>query len=123
MAEFLRAYVRWVALVDGVEVVAEGMLPKAVVTVDLYGQSADYDRLEASCLEFGVPLIEDAAEALERFGARCHPPPHCCARDMRPRVFSKTGSAVCWRVGGGAGGCVSAAKAMSGASIITTSSR
>jgi dTDP-4-amino-4,6-dideoxygalactose transaminase len=41
-----------------------GRLPKAVVTVDLYGQSADYDRLQASCLEYGVPLIEDAAEAL-----------------------------------------------------------
>lgn len=36
----------------------------ALITVDLYGQCADYDRLEALCAEFGVPLIEDAAEAL-----------------------------------------------------------
>jgi dTDP-4-amino-4,6-dideoxygalactose transaminase len=34
------------------------------VTVDLYGQCADYDRIEAMCDHHGVPLIEDAAEAL-----------------------------------------------------------
>lgn len=37
---------------------------KAVVSVDLYGQSADYGRIAATCDHFGVPLIEDAAEAL-----------------------------------------------------------
>lgn len=37
---------------------------KAVVTVDLYGQCCDYDRIEAICAAAGVPLIEDAAEAL-----------------------------------------------------------
>jgi dTDP-4-amino-4,6-dideoxygalactose transaminase len=36
----------------------------AVVAVDLYGQCCDYDRLWASCHEHGVPLVEDAAEAL-----------------------------------------------------------
>jgi dTDP-4-amino-4,6-dideoxygalactose transaminase len=41
-----------------------GKLPKAVIAVDLYGQCADYDRISASCDRFGVPLIEDAAEAL-----------------------------------------------------------
>ena len=41
-----------------------GTLPAAVVTVDLYGQTADYDRLEDACRRHGVPLIEDAAEAL-----------------------------------------------------------
>ncbi len=41
-----------------------GKLPKAVIAVDLYGQSADYDRLQASCGRYGVPLVEDAAEAL-----------------------------------------------------------
>lgn len=38
--------------------------PAAVVTVDLYGQCADYIRLEATCAAYGVPLVEDAAEAL-----------------------------------------------------------
>ena len=39
-------------------------LPKAVIAVDLYGQSADYDRLQATCGRYGVPMVEDAAEAL-----------------------------------------------------------
>lgn len=41
-----------------------GKLPKAVIAVDLYGQSADYDRLQAACGRYGVPMVEDAAEAL-----------------------------------------------------------
>ena len=39
-------------------------LPAAVVAVDLYGQTADYGRLVPLCEEFGVPMVEDAAEAL-----------------------------------------------------------
>ncbi len=39
-------------------------LPKAVVVVDLYGQCADYDLIAPQCAELGIPLIEDAAEAL-----------------------------------------------------------
>lgn len=38
--------------------------PKAVVCVNLYGQSADYDKITALCSEYGVTLIEDAAESL-----------------------------------------------------------
>lgn len=41
-----------------------GKLPRAVVVVDLYGQSADYDRILGACREYDVPVIEDAAEAL-----------------------------------------------------------
>jgi pyridoxal phosphate-dependent aminotransferase EpsN len=36
----------------------------AVLSVDLYGQCADYTRITEICARFGVPLIEDAAEAL-----------------------------------------------------------
>lgn len=43
---------------------AAGRRPKAVVAVDLYGQCADYDAIGALCQRYGVPLIEDAAEAL-----------------------------------------------------------
>ena len=39
-------------------------LPAAVVVVDLYGQCADYDELVPQCDELGIPLIEDAAEAI-----------------------------------------------------------
>lgn len=43
---------------------ATGRLPKAVIAVDLYGQCAQLDRISALCEEYGVVLIEDAAEAL-----------------------------------------------------------
>jgi dTDP-4-amino-4,6-dideoxygalactose transaminase len=36
----------------------------AVLSVDLYGQCADYARITEICARFGVPLLEDAAEAL-----------------------------------------------------------
>ncbi len=38
--------------------------------VDLYGQSADYDRLVERCDHYGIPLIEDAAEALGAYLSR-----------------------------------------------------
>jgi pyridoxal phosphate-dependent aminotransferase EpsN len=41
-----------------------GRLPKAVILVHLYGQSADIDAVQALCDRYGVTLIEDAAEAL-----------------------------------------------------------
>jgi dTDP-4-amino-4,6-dideoxygalactose transaminase len=41
-----------------------GRQAAAVVTVDLYGQCADYTRIESMCKRHGVPIIEDAAEAL-----------------------------------------------------------
>ncbi len=43
---------------------AQGKLPKAVIVVDLYGESADWDRLLPICRKYGVPVIEDAAEAV-----------------------------------------------------------
>ena len=42
----------------------QGRLPKAVIVVHLYGQSADIDAIERLCAQYGVPMIEDAAEAL-----------------------------------------------------------
>lgn len=41
-----------------------GKLPKAVVVVDLYGQSADLDAIKAACDAYGVPFVEDAAAAV-----------------------------------------------------------
>lgn len=43
---------------------AADRLPAAVIAVDLYGQCAQLDRISTLCDRFGVPLIEDAAEAL-----------------------------------------------------------
>lgn len=41
-----------------------GKLPKAVVVVNLYGQSADMVPIMALCERYGVPVVEDAAESL-----------------------------------------------------------
>ncbi|WP_374963851.1 aminotransferase class I/II-fold pyridoxal phosphate-dependent enzyme [Lysinibacillus sp. RS5] len=43
---------------------AEGKLPKAVIIVNLYGQSAKMDELLAICDSYEVPVVEDAAESL-----------------------------------------------------------
>ncbi len=42
----------------------QGKLPKAVILVHLYGQSADIDPILKTCQQYAIPLIEDAAEAL-----------------------------------------------------------
>lgn len=39
-------------------------LPKAVVVVNLYGQSADMDPIVELCQKYNVPILEDAAESL-----------------------------------------------------------
>ncbi len=41
-----------------------GRLPRAVIPVHLYGQSAAMASITAACERWGVPVIEDAAEAL-----------------------------------------------------------
>lgn len=54
-----------VALERGLsEAKRQGRLPKAVIAVSLYGQSADMNQLLDLCAAYGVPLIEDAAESL-----------------------------------------------------------
>ncbi len=39
-------------------------LPKAIIIVNIYGQSANYNALCALCEHYNVPIIEDAAESL-----------------------------------------------------------
>ena len=45
----------------------KGTLPKAVILVNLYGQSCDMDKLLPLCERYGIPVLEDAAESM---GAR-----------------------------------------------------
>jgi dTDP-4-amino-4,6-dideoxygalactose transaminase len=47
----------------------QGRLPKVVILVHLYGQSADIAPILAACNQYEIPLIEDAAESL---GASYH---------------------------------------------------
>lgn len=51
----------------------QNKLPKAVIICDLYGESADWDALLPICRRYGVPVIEDAAEAVGTSykGRRC----------------------------------------------------
>jgi len=42
-------------------------LPKAVIVVNIYGQSTDMDPILDICDEYGVPVLEDAAESLGAF--------------------------------------------------------
>lgn len=42
----------------------KGEMPKAVIVVNLYGQSADMDKILEICNRYNVPVIEDAAESL-----------------------------------------------------------
>jgi dTDP-4-amino-4,6-dideoxygalactose transaminase/CelD/BcsL family acetyltransferase involved in cellulose biosynthesis len=43
---------------------ANGRLPRAVIVVDLYGQSANYVPILDVCARYDVPVIQDSAEAL-----------------------------------------------------------
>lgn len=43
---------------------SDGKLPKAIIVVNLYGQSADMDRLLEIADAYNIPIVEDAAESL-----------------------------------------------------------
>ena len=43
---------------------AANQRPAALMSVDLYGQCADYSTIIPLCQRFGVPIIEDAAESI-----------------------------------------------------------
>jgi dTDP-4-amino-4,6-dideoxygalactose transaminase len=73
-----------------------GKLPAAVVTVDLYGQCANYDPIEAACERHGVPLVEDAAEGL---GATYRNRP--AGSFGRAGIFSFNGNKIITTGGGG----------------------
>ena len=75
---------------------ARGALPKAVIAVNLYGQSADYDPIMALCDAYDVPLVEDAAESL---GARYKGKPSGSFGKLA--AFSFNGNKIITTSGGG----------------------
>jgi len=74
----------------------EGWMPKAVIIVNLYGQSANMDPLLALCERYGVPVLEDAAESL---GARYKG--KASGTFGRLGVFSFNGNKIITTSGGG----------------------
>src|SRR5438067_4352024 len=74
----------------------KGRQAAAVMAVDLYGQCADYSRIAATCAHYGVPLVEDAAEALgASYGRRSAGAFGRCA------AFSFNGNKIITTGGGG----------------------
>ena len=73
-----------------------GKLPKALITVDIYGQSADYDNILDICNENDITVIEDAAEALgsEYKGTKC-------GAFGKAGIFSFNGNKIVTTSGGG----------------------
>jgi pyridoxal phosphate-dependent aminotransferase EpsN len=73
-----------------------GRLPKAVILVHLYGQSADIAPILDACNRYEIPLIEDAAEAL---GATYQG--HAPGIFGKAGVFSFNGNKIITTSGGG----------------------
>lgn len=72
-------------------------LPAAVLTVDVFGRTCDYDAILPICAAYGVPVLADSAEAL---GARHGERP---AGSMgSAAVFSFNGNKIITTSGGGA---------------------
>ena len=73
-----------------------GKLPRAIIVVDLYGLTAELAPIVAACRRHGVPLVEDAAEAL---GARYHDRPAGSFGDLN--ILSFNGNKIITTSGGG----------------------
>jgi len=74
----------------------QNISPKALIVVDLYGQSADYDIITNICKKNNIVVIEDAAEALgsEYNGAKC-------GSFGKAGIFSFNGNKIITTSGGG----------------------
>jgi dTDP-4-amino-4,6-dideoxygalactose transaminase len=75
---------------------AEGTRVVAAMSVDLFGRCADYDEIVPGLQERGIPLIEDAAEAV---GATYHGTP--AGSFGEAAVFSFNGNKIMTTSGGG----------------------
>ncbi len=76
----------------------EGKLkPKAVVAVDLFGQPADFERLQTICSEYGLFLVEDAAQG---FGGAIGSKKACSFGNVSATSFFPAKALGCYGDGG-----------------------
>ncbi|EUJ31576.1 DegT/DnrJ/EryC1/StrS family aminotransferase [Listeria cornellensis] len=75
----------------------KNQLPKAIIVVHIYGQSAKMDEIIALAKEYGVPVVEDAAESL---GGTYRNAPLGTLGDFG--IFSFNGNKIITTSGGGA---------------------
>jgi dTDP-4-amino-4,6-dideoxygalactose transaminase len=79
------------------EAMQSGKLPKAIIPVHLYGMPAKMDEINSVANEYGVPLIEDAAEAL---GSKINN--KLCGSYGKFGILSFNGNKIITTSGGGA---------------------
>lgn len=75
---------------------SQGRRVKAVISTDLYGQCADYDRLLAVCEAYDTPLVADAAEAVGATYKGRH-----AGSGTRAAIYSFNGNKIVTTGGGG----------------------
>lgn len=76
---------------------ATNKLPAAVITVDVFGRTCDYDRILPICARYDIPVICDSAEALGALhGPAAAGSTGVCA------IFSFNGNKIITSSGGGA---------------------
>lgn len=71
--------------------------PKAVIAVDLFGQPADYQKIQEICQNYGLFLLEDGAQG---FGGSIHGTMACSFGDISTTSFFPAKPLGCYGDGG-----------------------
>ncbi len=84
-----------------------GMLPKAVIPTDLYGQCADYEKIYQICNAYDIPVVVDSAEAMGALYSGnspddpLYPHPVHAGKGAKAAIFSFNGNKIITTSGGG----------------------
>ena len=80
------------------QVLEEGRyIPRVVLTVDLFGQPAEYDRIRETCVKYGLYLLEDGAQG---FGGAINEEKACSFGDITTTSFFPAKPLGCYGDGG-----------------------